>query len=41
MVIEVRYRDLHGTLYEYLRNDKFDANEFFANRSGTGKFRFG
>lgn len=33
-------RDLHGSLYEYLRNDKFDANDFFANRQGTGKVPF-
>ena len=30
-------RDLHGTLYEYLRNDKLDGNAFFANRLGIGK----
>jgi carboxypeptidase family protein/TonB-dependent receptor-like protein len=23
--------DLHGSLFDYLRNDKFDANNFFAN----------
>jgi hypothetical protein len=33
-------RDLHGSLYEYLRNDKLDANEFFANRQGRGKVPF-
>lgn len=33
-------RDLHGSLYEYLRNDKFDANDFFANRQGIGKVPF-
>jgi len=26
-------RDLHGSIYEYLRNDKFDANEWFRNRT--------
>ena len=36
MVMKSGTRDLHGTVYEYLRNDKFDANEFFANRSGSG-----
>ena len=33
-------RDLHGTAYWYVRNDKFDANTFFANRSGTGRVPF-
>jgi hypothetical protein len=33
-------RDLHGTLYSFVRNDKFDANEFFANRQGRGKVPF-
>ena len=40
MVMKSGTRDLHGTVYEYLRNDKFDANEFFANRSGLGKVPF-
>jgi hypothetical protein len=32
----------HFSLYEFLRNDKLNANDFFANRSGTRKapFRF-
>ncbi|MCL4402636.1 MAG: TonB-dependent receptor [Acidobacteria bacterium] len=29
--------DLHGTLYEFLRNDRFDGTNFFANRSGSKK----
>ncbi len=33
-------RDLHGSAYWYVRNDKFDANEFFANRQGRGKVPF-
>lgn len=33
-------RDLHGSFYEYLRNDKFDANDFFANRERRGKVPF-
>ncbi len=40
MVIRSGSRDLHGSLYEYLRNDKFDANDFFANRQGRGKVPF-
>lgn len=29
--------ELHGSLYEFLRNDKFDGTNFFANRSGSKK----
>lgn len=28
---------IHGVLYEYLRNNFFDANDFFSNRSGLDK----
>lgn len=33
---------LHGTLFEFFRNDALDATDFFANRSGLkkGPFRF-
>ena len=27
----------HGTLFEFVRNDKFDAPNFFANKAGLGK----
>ncbi|MBI3680542.1 MAG: TonB-dependent receptor [Acidobacteria bacterium] len=34
--------DLHFSAYEFLRNDKLNANDYFANRSGTQRapFRF-
>jgi hypothetical protein len=31
---------LHASLYEFLRNDKFDGANFFANRSGSAKPEF-
>src|SRR5262245_21079561 len=31
---------LHGSAYEFLRNDKLDANSFFNNRSGVAKPAF-
>src|SRR5580704_2813233 len=27
--------DFHGSLFEYLRNDDFSANDFFSNRAGS------
>ena len=30
----------HGGVYEYLRNDKLNANDFFANSSGIGRAEF-
>lgn len=30
-------KNLRGTVYEYFRNEALDANNFFANRNGTGK----
>jgi len=34
--------ELHGNLYNFFRNDKLNANSFFANRAGTRRpvFRF-
>ncbi len=29
--------DFHGTLFEYFRNDKLDANDFFSNKNGLPK----
>ena len=29
--------ELHGSAYEFVRNDKFDGTNFFANRSGAEK----
>lgn len=33
-------KEFHGVLYEFLRNDKFDANGFFNNRNGVNKAPF-
>ena len=32
--------EFHGGMFEYLRNDKLDANSFFNNSSGAGKNPF-
>ena len=29
--------EIHGSVYEFLRNDTFDANNFFSNRAGQPK----
>lgn len=33
-------KDFHGALFEFLRNDAFDANGFFNNRNGKNKAAF-
>jgi hypothetical protein len=40
-VLKSGNNDLHGTIWEYLRNDDFDANDFFGNLSGRprGEYR--
>jgi hypothetical protein len=32
--------DVHGTFFEFLRNDKLDATNFFSNAAGVGKAPF-
>jgi Carboxypeptidase regulatory-like domain len=36
-VLKSGTNDLHGALWEYLRNDDFDSNDFFSNLSGRSK----
>jgi hypothetical protein len=31
--------DFHGTIFEYYRNEKLDANDYFANRAGLPRAR--
>lgn len=33
-------RQYHGTIYDYLRNNFLNANDFFSNRSGLGKAEY-
>jgi hypothetical protein len=40
MVIKSGTSRVHGTAYEFLRNNVLDANEFFANRNGLPKVPF-
>ncbi len=39
-IVNVVYKsgsnDLHGSVFEFLRNSRFDANDFFNNRQGRG-----
>ncbi|HZU25283.1 MAG TPA: TonB-dependent receptor [Bryobacteraceae bacterium] len=37
LIIKSGTRDFHGTAYELFRNDAMDANNFFANASGSPK----
>lgn len=41
MIMRSGTNGLHGTLFEFLRNSRMDANSFFANRAGTplGSFK--
>jgi hypothetical protein len=36
-VLRSGFNDLHGALWEYLRNDAFDSNDFFSNLSGRSR----
>jgi hypothetical protein len=37
MMLKSGTQNFHGTVYEFLRNDKVDANNFMSNRSGAKK----
>jgi len=36
-VIRSGTNSIHGDLWEFVRNDKFDANDYFSNQNGTKK----
>jgi hypothetical protein len=36
MITRSGSNDIHGSLYEFFRNEKLDANNFFSNRAGVG-----
>jgi hypothetical protein len=40
MVIKSGTNEVHGSVYEFLRNNAFDANEFFANRNSLKQTPF-
>lgn len=40
IAIQSGSRDLHGSLYEYFRNDQLDANDFFNNKLGKAKLPY-
>ena len=40
LVIKSGTSELHGVLYEYLRNDVLDATDFFNNKAGVGRLPF-